>query len=109
MVVAGVVCGKAPDNGRLSSCLIALGGASYSLYLVHPFVIAEARVWGPRGYVSDPYAAAGLLVVASLIAALLVYRWVEQPLIALIRRGFTPQMRPATAADEEPRPVPVSA
>ena len=60
-----------------------LGDASYSLYLVHPIVIAALISLLPKlsGYVFVPVAL-GL----SIVAAVAAHRWIEQPLIAALRR-----------------------
>jgi peptidoglycan/LPS O-acetylase OafA/YrhL len=72
---------------------LALGGdASYSFYLSHPFALnALALLWSraslpPVGWL---YIATGL--VFCLLVALGVYRFVEMPLLALLRRRFEPQ------------------
>jgi len=72
---------------------LAIGGdASYSFYLSHPFALnALALVWvwlalPPIGWL---YIDAGL--VFCLLVALGVYRFVEAPLLAALRRRFEPQ------------------
>jgi peptidoglycan/LPS O-acetylase OafA/YrhL len=61
-----------------------VGDRSYSFYLWHwPLVAFSLALWPTRWY------AAGLATVASLFPAILVYRWLEDP----IRRGPIPSKR----------------
>jgi exopolysaccharide production protein ExoZ len=76
--------------------LVALGDASYSLYLAHPFILRPFRnVWISlvggrfRWRCMSPW----LLCVATF-GAVLVYRWVERPLLRW--------RRPAAAAPAAP-------
>lgn len=64
--------------------LVWVGDRSYSLYLWHwPLVAFSLALWPTRWY------AAGLATVASLLPAILVYRWLEDP----IRRGPIPSKK----------------
>jgi peptidoglycan/LPS O-acetylase OafA/YrhL len=76
---------------------VALGDASYALYLVHPFVIRAgsevalrtgAGAWiGPWGYVA-------LVLAAAILVALAVYRWFERPVTEWARRRLEPVRSP---------------
>ncbi|MBB4039313.1 peptidoglycan/LPS O-acetylase OafA/YrhL [Microvirga flocculans] len=72
---------------------IALGDASYALYLIHPFVIRAggevmvrsglAPLIGPWGYVV-------LTLSGTVLASLLVFRWYERPVTEWIRQRLEP-------------------
>lgn len=70
--------------------IVLLGDASYSLYLIHPFLIrgiysATDAVEVAGALALFPSASVLLLAVA---ASLLVYRFVEQPLLRLSRKSL---------------------
>jgi exopolysaccharide production protein ExoZ len=81
----------------LTRIAVALGDASYALYLLHPFVIRAAReamldsglaaAIGPWGFVA-------LALVLASAAALLAHRLFERPLTAWTRRRL--EGRPAS-------------
>lgn len=86
LVVAGAVGlegrGKAPELPALQR----IGDASYSLYLVHGLAIsAVVRLLEALGAASPPMILACGLVVG-VLAGLLVYRFVEQPISRLTKR-----------------------
>jgi peptidoglycan/LPS O-acetylase OafA/YrhL len=67
--------------------VLALGDASYALYLTHPFV-TQAVVAGTRKLHAEAWAPAGVLaaLVVSCGGAVLVHRLVEAPLLEWTRR-----------------------
>ncbi len=74
----------APGYGvRPMIWLAALGDASYSLYLTHPFILRPLRnLWA--ALVGGALPLGFYVVVATALATLLavaVYRWVEKPLL----------------------------
>lgn len=73
-------------TGRIPSPVIFMGDASYSLYLFHPLVapIVPATM-AAVGLTSVPVSLA-LSVTAAVVAAAFVYRVVERPLTAWLRR-----------------------
>jgi peptidoglycan/LPS O-acetylase OafA/YrhL len=73
--------------------LLALGDASYALYLIHPFVIAPIQYLFPAIPWGVDILVAGAVVV-SCGAAIVVHRLVEQPLLAELRGT---RNRPGTA------------
>ena len=76
--------------------LILLGDASYSLYLLHPFVLFA--YFGPNG-IRHPGALGRIVGFTLPIAAsILVYLGVEQPARRKLRGKVKPQPAPATAA-----------
>ena len=63
-----------------------LGDASYSVYLVHPFALAlGALVLRKFDVHAHGTVFVGLLVLFSVLAGLLCYRWLEQPLMRAVR------------------------
>lgn len=80
------------------------GTSSYALYLVHPFVLQLfsklARNYIPLSPIPLAIGAA-CLFVASVVAAMVFYRFVEVPLTRLLR-----SRRSAVRASTEPTPLP---
>ncbi|TXN61633.1 acyltransferase family protein, partial [Methylobacterium sp. WL6] len=75
------------------SALAALGDASYALYLVHPFVLRGLREALARIDLAlwlGPWVALGVMVALSVVAALLVHRHVERPMMRLARARLDP-------------------
>jgi len=82
-----------------------LGAISYSLYLVHPFVVSRLYGLFAHCYAALPDGAAyaaclGLSLALAIAAAWLTYRFVEQPGIRWGRRVFKRARAPASAAGE---------
>lgn len=68
---------------------LLLGAASYSLYLVHPFVMETARPVGDRwAWLHTGQSVSGLLLamLASAVLAVLVHRFIEVPISRQLRR-----------------------
>src|SRR5437899_691534 len=63
--------------------LSQLGDASYSLYLIHPIIIVALTLLSP-GAPSHPFMAVAFCT--SILAAAAAHSWLEQPLIAALRR-----------------------
>lgn len=89
-IVAGCVLG--PAWPRWSGVLLigAVGDASYSLYLTHPFTIRVLRtVWAVT---LGPFLPVSIFLVLSCGAAvgvaLLVFRWIENPMTLYLHRRF---------------------
>lgn len=73
--------------------LIALGDASYGLYLSHPFVMSLAGKLGVALRVSGSTAVVLLVlaVAAAALVALIFYRLVEKPYLNWVHRRITPR------------------
>lgn len=72
-----------------------LGGASYSLYLVHPIVVSGlAIVW--TMYPVDPNAIIVIAIVVSLMASWRVHEAIEKPMIAQTKRAIPSTIASAT-------------
>ncbi|MFC7397023.1 acyltransferase family protein [Chelatococcus sp. GCM10030263] len=93
-IVAAAVLGR--ETGRppvFERFLVALGDASYALYLLHPFAIRalgqlEART--PLGALLGPWGFVALAYLAAVALALAAHRWGERPLLDRLRRLGSP-------------------
>ncbi|MCU4181743.1 acyltransferase family protein [Bosea sp. BH3] len=92
MLVAAAVLGPFSSTWlAMDMSVVALGDASYSLYLVHPFAIRALRemftqsglamTLGPQGFVL-------LALVAAVILALVVCQFLEKPMTRAVRSWF---------------------
>jgi exopolysaccharide production protein ExoZ len=72
---------------------LSMGGdASYSFYLSHPFALnALALAWTRASLPPDAWLFVATGLVFCLFVALGVYRFVELPLLSLLRRRFEPR------------------
>jgi peptidoglycan/LPS O-acetylase OafA/YrhL len=81
----------APKSGAIWSLLVALGEASYALYLIHPFVfrpVREALVRLGLAQVMGPWPYLVLLVICASIASLIVHWLAERPVTAYLQTKF---------------------
>lgn len=90
LILTGAVSLERAWGARLPANLLAIGEASYAIYLSHPFVVPVlSHVFADR---LQPAIALPLLVCASLVAATIagvaVHRWLDRPLqrLAATRR-----------------------
>jgi peptidoglycan/LPS O-acetylase OafA/YrhL len=91
------------SSSRIVVWLAALGDASYSLYLAHPFILRPFRnIW--IHVVGDSVSLTVYVIVAASIAtlgAVLIYRWIERPLLRWAQeRTGAPSARPARIAQQ---------
>jgi exopolysaccharide production protein ExoZ len=99
LILAGAVslerCGI-----RVPKILVALGASSYSLYLVHPFVLPTiGKAWNAAGLSNLPATALGLIAfLIALLIAHLVYLWVEKPMTKWLKNFGPAAIRPRGAA-----------
>ena len=80
---------------------IAIGDASYSLYLSHQFVLyAVGKGWVLLGLQNHLPAAFlyGVAVIVPILAAILAYRWLERPLTRWLNAGWQRRTPVAAAA-----------
>jgi exopolysaccharide production protein ExoZ len=89
LIVAAAAFGPRLSASWLVTPLVALGDASYSLYLTHPFAIRPLRnIWMALHGGSLPL---GLYAIVcgqgAIAAALIVYRFIEKPTTDALRRG----------------------
>jgi exopolysaccharide production protein ExoZ len=84
LIVLGSLCLEAEEGAALSPPLLALGEASYALYLVH--LPATALVAHGLG-VANPWIFVPAALTTSVAAGLACHVWVERPLLAWMRGG----------------------
>ena len=80
---------------------IAIGDASYSLYLSHQFVLyAVGKGWALLGLQNHLPAASlfGVAMIAPILAAILAYRWLERPLTRWLNASWQRRTSIAAAA-----------
>lgn len=89
LIITGVAVAERAGSIRCGRAAELFGGASYVLYLIHPLLV---------GVIARAFAASGLLwrapawsivltqVVLSLMAAIIIHRMIEQPMMRWIRR-----------------------
>ncbi|WP_204262837.1 acyltransferase [Methylobacterium sp. BTF04] len=88
--------GRMDETSRPVRALIALGDASYALYLLHPFVLRGAREAILRlglAPVLGPWGGITLMVALAIVISLAAARFVEQPLTRTLRRWLDPAPR----------------
>ncbi|KQP29507.1 acyltransferase [Methylobacterium sp. Leaf100] len=96
LLVAAAALGREPPPGRgtrLGPALVALGDASYALYLIHPFVLRATREAITRlglAALVGPWGALGLMLALSVAASLVVARFVERPMTRAVRHRLDP-------------------
>lgn len=74
-------------RGAAGRGLVALGDASYSLYLLHPFVVGAAWFAWQRLGPANGLAFIALCVVASASAGWIAWRAIEDPMTRRLRRA----------------------
>jgi len=72
----------------LASPLAFLGDASYSIYLVHTFVVPACVPLLRRLGVTDPTAIVLLVSALVMLTGALSYRWLEKPMTSFFKRVF---------------------
>lgn len=91
LLFVGVVLATVGER-RLPPVLVLLGGASYALYLTHPYIIPffdKVTHWFSRGPLYATAATVMSLVAVSLVAVL-VYRCFEVPVRRWLRARSAP-------------------
>lgn len=77
------------NKSLLKSMLLEIGNSSYSLYLVHPFVLSGTAMALRRlKMANNPYLFTVLLLTLAIVIGHLVYFCVERPLMTLVRKGL---------------------
>ena len=100
LIDAGPCAAPGSAQARIASFAIALGDASYAIYLLHPIVVRGLRlVWDKAGATaivpSALFVAIGLALVIPLAFA--VHRWFERPVTAWAQRLLGVDRRGVTA------------
>ena len=92
----GTVARGRDTGGWAMRAIVALGDASYALYLTHPFVLRGTREAVTRlglAGVLGPWGLLAVMLVLAAAAALVVARLVEAPLTRAVRRRLDPRPR----------------
>lgn len=75
------------NNGFLSRMASAVGDSSYSLYLIHPFILVlSSMILLKLGLTEHGYLFVMLLVVSSVLSGLACYAFLERPVTKMIKR-----------------------
>lgn len=70
------------------SVLLGIGDSSYSLYLMHPFVLSGSAMLLKRlGMASNPWLFTLILLVSAVVIGHLVYLYIERPITRLLKRS----------------------
>ncbi len=98
IVCGGLIAGFAGLNAATQAprSLVALGNATYSIYLVHGFAgwVADAALRRAGAYAAAPPEVLFVALVAVMIAAgWIAYLLVERPLLAALRKPAQPRTR----------------
>ncbi len=105
LVLAGAVLGPEPHVHRLLAPLGAIGDASYSLYLLHPFVLiaVEKMAQKSAAFRALPGGAivAGMVGVA-IAVALVAHRRLERPLTRWVNARLAARIMPRSRDDAFP-------
>jgi peptidoglycan/LPS O-acetylase OafA/YrhL len=89
LCVLGLAGLEREGRAKTPQFLVALGGASYSIYLTHTFALSfGARLLAP--WRPQPFVAFVLLGVFALLAGWLFHRLIERPLLLWTRKGREP-------------------
>jgi exopolysaccharide production protein ExoZ len=96
LIIAGAALGPDVKAGSWLSVPIEIGNASYSLYLVHPFVIFVLslmfRRLGLLNFVPLPIFV-GLVIVFAPLVAVISYRLFERPSARVVADMLVPRIR----------------
>lgn len=75
----------------VKTLFLEIGNSSYSLYLVHPFVLSgAARSLQYVNKASNPWLFTAVLLILTVIAGHLAYLYIEKPLTAVAKKVFLP-------------------
>jgi peptidoglycan/LPS O-acetylase OafA/YrhL len=88
-VLLGALAMEAAWGRYVPRLLLALGDASYAIYLVHPFVVPVVARHGWLGLLASVPLSAG--------AGLAVHRWLDEPMRQALSRGTRPRAVPLPA------------
>ncbi len=103
LIVGGAALGheRPVSRWRLARFGVAVGDASYALYLVHPFAIRAGSEIAVRtgigavvGHSVGPWGLVALSLCAATLAALAVHIWFERPATERMRRLIEPVRSP---------------
>ncbi len=83
------------SRSAVRNLLLEIGNSSYSLYLVHPFVLSGTAMGLKHfGMASNPWLFAIILLTLSVVIGHLVYLYVERPLTSFVKSSALTFTRP---------------
>lgn len=88
LLVGSCVFLESKIRSYLPSGLVSLGDSSYSLYLIHPFIIVAIGISASKIGMTGPWTVFLVMTIASIAISILCYRLVEQPMTRMLR-GLT--------------------
>jgi exopolysaccharide production protein ExoZ len=89
LFVMAATIGTISTKGRLTTFGLAVGDASYSLYLAHPFVLRPLRVlWLKAVGPHLDFLFVVLTVLGAVVVALALYRSIERPLSGWLQESL---------------------
>jgi exopolysaccharide production protein ExoZ len=108
LLIAAAALGPRLSPTRLVAFLVAVGDASYSLYLTHPFVLRPLRnIWVALDGGALPLALYVLVCIpVAVTGALILYRLIEKPLTGALQRRMRGPARPRGGMIAIPNPAP---
>lgn len=82
LVIMAALWNHSAGNQFASKWVAVLGGASYSIYLFHSYVMETLRPVGAKWEILDTAAPVGLVIgmVLSTLLGIAAHKWIEQPL-----------------------------
>jgi peptidoglycan/LPS O-acetylase OafA/YrhL len=104
MFVAAMALGPSVVDGAVTRLGVAIGDASFSLYLIHPFIVRPLReVWLKLKFTSLPAPIyCFVCVFFAVLAALIIFRAFELP-VAQMLRSWVPTRRLAPRVEHSKR------
>ncbi len=74
---------------------ILLGYSSYSLYLVHPFILSPAAMVLTKMHLNTPYVFTLGLLIPAVISGVVVYMYIEKPMVNYLKlKRFRSKIQP---------------
>lgn len=99
-LLAAATLARGKPAGLPLNWLKSLGDASYSLYLLHPFVIIVLeKLWARAGFLEalDGYAFIPAAFIGAIAIAVMSYRFFERPTAGFLNRLWNSGRRPSPA------------
>lgn len=94
LIVTGAACLNPVIEGKVPKVLIALGEASYALYLFHPMIAPAAPALLAKLGIRNAPLSIAMSISVAVIVTWFIYRWAEKPTTEFLRRlttGRTPR------------------
>jgi peptidoglycan/LPS O-acetylase OafA/YrhL len=93
MVAGPLFLWQGAEGPRLPRWMILIGDSSYALYLSHRFVLRAATLlivpWLPATALGA-WVYVGLVCGIAVVTGILVFRWIETPMLTALGRRFLP-------------------